>query len=127
VEAFYKIKGRLQVNNERPHDAGFMKLAIHAISFSGLGPQAASPMGGNGQDKTCTVYSRWTPDYTIRQIEKAHRVFAEFSGKMKITAADYEPLILDESKRALTYLDPPFVGKGSKVCQYSFTEEVSFR
>ncbi len=46
VEASYKIKGRLQVNNERPQDAGFMKLAIHAISFSSLGPQAATPMGG---------------------------------------------------------------------------------
>ena len=127
VEKFYDYKERLLINNQKPQNAAFQRLAIHAMSYGALGVKAATPMGGNGQHKTYNVDSRWNPPGMIKQIRKAHSVLTGLRGEVRITAGDYEPLILDESIRALLYVDPPYVGKGYKVYQYSFNEAQHIR
>ena len=43
-------------------DIGFKKLAIHQISYSGLGTMSGGPLGGAGQKSQYKIDCRWSPD-----------------------------------------------------------------
>lgn len=52
---------------------GFMKLAIHQISYSGLGTMSGGPLGGREQKSTYPIDCRWSPQYICKKIDKRVR------------------------------------------------------
>lgn len=110
---------------------GFMKLAIHQISYSGLGTKSGGPLGGRkkgniaGRGSTLEVKypidCRWSPDYICKKIDKLHSKMSKFS--IKCTCLDFSDVINDGEDNAVIYLDPPYYNKGNDLYQYSFTEK----
>jgi DNA adenine methylase len=106
-------------NDDDIVEIGFQKLAIHQISYSGLGTMSGGPLGGRDQKSDYKIDCRWSPVYLAKNIRRISSLLQN----TKITCVDYSELILDTSKQAFVYLDPPYYEKGSQLYQHSFNEE----
>lgn len=119
VEAFYEFKDL----DGQPADAvtaGFRKLALHRLSFSGLGYMAGGPLGGRDQQSQYTVGCRWNRPQIVRAITDIHALLARFT-LVRITCGDYAPL-LTEPGNAFVYLDPPYYEKGPELYKHSMDD-----
>jgi DNA adenine methylase len=125
---FYLFKDMLLSKEDMPLDKdsivnyGFMKLAIHQMSYSGLGTKSGGPLGGVSQESKYKIDCRWSPAYICQKIVKNNEILKLkkiHSGKC--TNVDFEDCIRDESELALIYLDPPYYIKGNDLYQHGFT------
>ncbi len=116
---------------DNPEDivsVGFQKLAIHQISYSGLGTKSGGPLGGRSQNSNYKIDCRWSPDYICKQIRKMHVLFLKVIVRdQQCTHADFASMIQDESRQAFLYLDPPYFIKGNDLYQHGFTEKDHIR
>jgi len=103
---------------------GFAKLAIHQISYSGLGTKSGGPLGGRDQKSKYKIDCRWSPDYICKKIDALHQRFSKLSVRNDIcTNLDFSDIINDTSHDAIIYLDPPYFEKGNDLYQHGFTEK----
>lgn len=138
VQKFDEFKEELTQNNPMPRqrtkivEYGFKKLAIHQISYSGLGTMSGGPLGGRkpenvaGKGSTKEVKypidCRWSPDYICKKIKKLHEQFSNYTLRAEqCTCLDFAEVIADEDADALIYLDPPYYIKGNDLYQHGFT------
>jgi len=127
VDYFFKFKKELIDNmiemdcKESVIDYGFKKLAIHQISYSGLGTKSGGPLGGKTQKSKYKIDCRWSPGYICKKIDKFHALFSMFD--VKCDSIDFSELIEDERYESVIYLDPPYYIKGNDLYQEGFTEE----
>lgn len=129
VAAFHEFKTYLSSLNVMPTstddivDVGFKKLAIHQISYSGLGTKSGGPLGGEEQKSNYKIDCRWSPKYIRNKAEKLHRLFAglKVHGN-ECTNLDFSEVISPSAPEALIYLDPPYYVKGNELYQHGFTE-----
>lgn len=127
VKAFDNFKGELLKVTGVPKDAAalvdiaFKKLAIHQISFSGLGTMSGGPLGGRMQLAADKIDSRWSPRRLCQKIAEFHERFAVVN-LPGCTCLDFAALIEDRSCPAILYLDPPYVVQGDKLYQCGFGE-----
>jgi len=132
IESFYEIKEHLLKEGgygnsfcKRSVDLGFIKLVIHQISYSGLGPKSGGPLGGKEQKSKYNIDCRWSPKYIKKEIYKAHNLLRfkkRLSGEDVLSSSDFIDLI-EHQGDAVFYLDPPYYVKGEDLYQFSFTEE----
>lgn len=120
TENFYAFKEKLlgEPNDENKVYWGFLKLAIHQTSYSGLGTKSGGPLGGKEQKSKYKIDCRWSPEYICSKIDKLHKLLID----VKITSCDFEELITDTTTQSLIYLDPPYYIKGNDLYQCGFTE-----
>lgn len=130
VKHFDEFKEELLANNPMPKqrskvvEYGFKKLAIHQISYSGLGTKSGGPLGGRDQKSKYPIDCRWSPEYICGKVDKLHGLFAGMVVREEAcTNLDFAELIKDNRHPALIYLDPPYYDKGVDLYQHSFTEE----
>lgn len=91
-----------------------MKLAVHQMSFSGLGTKAGGPMG----DRLC----RYNVDRLNAKIEACHDILASVELRQgTCTCLDFEAMF--DTGAAFFYLDPPYVAAGPQLYQVSFFED----
>jgi DNA adenine methylase len=129
VENFYKFKKELLGTNGMPSDdkideivdIGFKKLAIHQISYSGLGTKSGGPLGGEKQQSDYKIDCRWSPAYICKKIDKLHEQFSNMNVTPDVTSTDFSDLILNEDSDSIIYLDPPYYDQGNKLYQCGFT------
>jgi DNA adenine methylase len=122
LESFYSIKSFLLKDDEQnPIINGFNKLAIHQLSYSGLGMKSGGPLGGKLQESKYKIGCRWNSNTLCLGIDRIHNILRKYN--TKITSLDFSKLIQDESEKSLIYLDPPYYEKGKELYQYSFSEE----
>jgi site-specific DNA-adenine methylase len=69
------------------------------------------PRGGWDQ-RTPIIGERWSQHYIARTIGTISDRLGG-GAKTRITCCDFEPLIIDTSRRAVLFLDPPYFDKGS--------------
>lgn len=108
------------------------KLAIHQMSYSGLGTVAGGPMGGLSQNSDYKVDCRWSPNYIKSKIKKYHKLLSQKNIRYQ-TCSDYDwtSILADcnrfseENKdyKCFIYLDPPYYEKGPEPYQFYFTEQ----
>lgn len=107
---------------------GFKKLAIHQLSYSGLGTKSGGPLGGMTQTSAYKVDCRWNPS---RICQKMRTLAATWRGKIfrhaSCTMLDFQHLIEDGQSSALIYLDPPYFVKGNDLYQCGFTQDDHIR
>jgi DNA adenine methylase len=127
-KAFFEIRERLRsadtiaTQRDTITQVGFDKLAIHRISYSGLGTMAGGPLGGRRQESTGAIASRWNPDRLCSTVDALHaRLVVCDVRHGSCTCLDFEQVIQDDSCPSVIYLDPPYYGKGTELYQCSFT------
>lgn len=117
---------------------GFMKLAIHQISYSGLGTKSGGPLGGRKAENVAgkgsteqvkyPIDCRWSPDYICRKIDGLSKKISSFKlRENKCTSLDYADVIKDDAHDSVIYLDPPYFVKGNDLYQCGFTEDDHIR
>lgn len=129
IEDFYSFKEELIGLQTMPEDEvsivdiGFKKLAIHQISYSGLGTKSGGPLGGKNQKSQYKVDCRWSPNYICKKIDLLHNQLKKYSFRFNdCTNYDFDLLITNIESQALIYLDPPYYIKGNDLYQCGFTE-----
>ena len=90
------------------------KLAIQAMSFSGLGVMSNAPVGGWSQ-RNSNVGSRWLPETLCKRID----LISPHLARARVTNTDFSGMLCDDG-RAAVYLDPPYYGAGPELYQHSF-------
>jgi DNA adenine methylase len=127
VEEFYRIKeDLLRVDDakngswEKIVKHGFEKLAIHQISYSGLGTKSGGPLGGSRQESKYKIDCRWSPKYICKKIDALHSLFSEAKVDW-CSNFDFGGLIENKDSKSLIYLDPPYFKKGNDLYQFGFS------
>lgn len=129
VKAFHEIREELiglsyPLDYRRLVDVGFKKLAIHQISYSGLGTMSGGPLGGEAQKSRYKINCRWSPGYICKKIIKLHKQFRTIVvHDAHCTSYDFSQLITDTSYDSLLYLDPPYYHKGNVLYQCGFSQQ----
>ena len=106
-------------------DRGFRKLAVHQMSYSGLGTKAGSPIGGWDQEKVSKAYTvecRWNSRKLVLDIARAHRLLQGRVHENRCTSYDALDVIQAPGDDVVLYMDPPYVGAGQSLYQHSYTE-----
>lgn len=134
VDEFHSLREELVKIDQMPTDdeqvvkIGFKKLAIHQISYSGLGTKSGGPLGGEKQESKYKIDCRWSPDYICRKIDQLHARLGETAIRHGgCTNLDFADVINDTSGPSLLYLDPPYFVKGNDLYQCGFTEKDHIR
>jgi DNA adenine methylase len=121
VENFYEFKEYLTSDWHHKNDemeTAFRKIAIHQISYSGLGTKSGGPLGGKEQKSKYKIDCRWSPDFMIKKILKLYDLFKDY--EILVSKQDFSDHINGEN--AFVYLDPPYFEKGNELYQLSFSE-----
>jgi len=123
TEKFYEYKEYF-LNDPLPSvDTGFKKIALHQISYSGLGVKSGGPLGGRNQLSKYTIGCRWSPYYICKQIDYFHNLLYPLHKNIIISNLDFEQLFINNPLKSVYYLDPPYYVKGSELYQHSFLIE----
>lgn len=128
VEAFYQFKqdllnipNFLYFTDAMKGYYGFRKLAVHQMSFSGLGVKAGGPIGGSAQTSDYGVDCRWSPKSMAKKIRQI-RAYLDSIEDMAITTMSVFDIVqwADKFEDPFMYLDPPYFVKGDELYQNSF-------
>ena len=128
VSKFYELQKELILIPIMPKqqkeivDIGFKKLAIHQMSYSGLGTKSGGPLGGAEQKSAYKIDCRWSPQSICKKIDKIYNKFKTIDIHDKCcTNFDFIDLIENINCKSLLYLDPPYYIKGNTLYQHGFT------
>lgn len=119
---FYQFKeedGRTDLGDLRQ---GFRKLALHRMSYSGLGAMSGGPLGGRNQSGEYNVGCRWNAETIKSDIRKLSNRLNRFDN-IRITCGDFGPLITDAPESSFIYLDPPYVEKGPELYKHCMSDD----
>lgn len=120
AESFYRFKEEDGKRDVEPCEAGFRKLALHLMSFSGLGAMAGGPLGGKDQENAkYTCDCRWNPEYRMAEVTDLHELMT--TRRVKVTNRDFTQVITGDP-RAFYYCDPPYVEKGPELYRHPFAD-----
>jgi len=129
VDAFYEFKEYLLEHDtdDQSVELAFKKIAIHQMSFSGLGSKSGGPLGGKTQKSDYGIDCRWSVENLEKLIHSYHKLFSTRSMKHgKCDNFDFKKLITTKGK-AFLYVDPPYYEKGPQLYQHFFTDRDHFR
>jgi DNA adenine methylase len=127
INSYYKYKNDLLINRKSDSDVvvaniAFKKLAIHQISYSGLGVKSGGPQGGEEQSSNYKIDCRWSPKYICEKIDEIHNMFKKVTN-LKITYDSYQDILKNCSLDSAIYLDPPYYKKGNDLYQFGFSHQ----
>jgi DNA adenine methylase len=123
ADYFYRFKEEDGRRDLPEVQVGFRKLALHRMSFSGLGYMAGGPIGGRDQENAkYDVQCRWKPGPIKKAIAKARKVFRRGFNDFRITCLDFADVIRDAPSACFIYADPPYFEKGPQLYRHSFSD-----
>ena len=120
--AFYEFKSQ-DGSVIDPLEAGFRKLALHQISYSGLGAMAGGPLGG--KESSNSQYPpgcRWRPARLKKEVAEWHKLLKRFK-KLTIHCKDFEGVLRGLHAIDFAYLDPPYFEKGGQLYKHNMDEK----
>jgi DNA adenine methylase len=129
VDSFWEFKNYfLNLNDYAILEAGFRKIAIHQISYSGLGVKSGSPLGGSKQESKYKIDCRWSPRKITKDIIEYNVLLNTKQLRCGYCSNfDFEKLILDNKYNSIIYLDPPYFQKGNELYQFGLSNEDHIR
>jgi DNA adenine methylase len=128
VEDFYAFKDELLIltdyigQTERMVEIAFKKIALHRISYHGLGTMAGGPYGGRAQRSKNKVGDRYNPVRLARQIDQLHERLSqvEVIGQC-CWCEDFAFALRDANGHQFWYVDAPYWQWGNRLYQCGFT------
>lgn len=113
TEVLRSISNTSDTRKYPPGLVAAMKLAVHQISFSGLGTRAGGPM----TNRLCR--------YSVERINAKIETFSDILSSVRLrhgtcTCLDFEELFSPGD--AFFYFDPPYVKAGPQLYQVAFTQ-----
>lgn len=137
IEYFYEFKDFFLSENFKIYDpikndnyieVGFRKIALHQMSYSGLGPMSGGPLGGKKQKSSYKIDCRWNPLKMIKDIKKISDIFNDINVyNNTCMKEDFSFCFKNNRDLKFLYLDPPYYEKGDELYQYSFSLEDHIR
>lgn len=122
AEMFYQFKDEDGRTDLPDAQAGFRKLALHLMSFSGLGAKAGGPIGGKDQGNAAyKVGCRWNPESRKLEVARLHKRLRPFE-EFRFTCGDFAPMIADAPPECFIYCDPPYYKKGRELYKHSMSD-----
>lgn len=104
-----------------PVTVGLRKVALHRMSYSGLGYMSGGPLGGWDQSGEHTVSSRWNGEAIARDITRISRLMRK-AGAVEVTCQDFAASFAGATDRTLIYCDPPYSEAGADLYRHAFGE-----
>lgn len=121
VDCYHKFKEKDGQRDLDPAMVGFRKLALHQMSYSGLGFKSGGPLGGKKQNNELySIDCRWRPENLVSDIIRLHKLLSRT--QIKITCKDFSALI-DDNPQVFLYLDPPYYDKGEELYKFSMSDD----
>ncbi len=98
-------------------ESGFRKLALHQMSFSGLGAKSGGPLGGKSQDNDLyNVSCRWSAEKLAADVMRLHGLLQK-RARVQIKYGHFNASIVDD-KSAFLYCDPPYYAVGEQLYKH---------
>ncbi|MAG27501.1 hypothetical protein CMI47_18360 [Candidatus Pacearchaeota archaeon] len=111
------------LRDEDPVSLSLKKIAIHQMSYSGLGVKAGGPIGGKKQTSNYDISCRWNPENLIKKFNKIRKEICRYDiVDNKVHCLDYKDVIKMTNKHSIMYLDPPYYMKGKDMYLCGFEE-----
>lgn len=118
---FYAFKEADGDRTIDPLRAGFRKLALHQISFSGLGYKAGGPLGGRGQRSKFPVGCRYNREALEAHARGCHAVMRRFD-RFDIHNEDFADTLRRVPRNGICYLDPPYYVQGPALYRHAMDD-----
>ena len=122
AELFYRLKDEDGRTDLPLCSIAVRKLALHRLSYSGLGYMSGGPLGGREQSSEYNVDCRWNPETMRAEVNRLHKLLRQFDD-VRITSLDFSELVSDAPTDCFTYMDPPYYEKGPQLYRYSMDQE----
>lgn len=121
LKDFYTFKAADGSHSDDQLGNGFRKLALHQMSYSGLGVMAGGPIGGKDQGNAqYPITCRWNPVRLQKIVWRLHDILSSVVN-LKITCIDFDRLISGAPSECFIYADPPYWEKGSELYLHGMT------
>jgi DNA adenine methylase len=117
VDDFYSF--RSSPHGDTVVDTAFRNIALHQMSYSGLGTMAGGPLGGRKQRSEYNVGCRWNSARLIAKIRWFHKRLRGAT----ITSLDFADMLNGVESTAFVYCDPPYYVKGAALYEFPFSKE----
>lgn len=123
AEAFYEFRDRDGGSDTDIVVRAFEKLALHQISFSGLGVMAGGPLGGRKGKSEYNVDCRWNPARITASIRRSHRAMKR-ARSFEVYNEDFAATLarIPNSPTTFAYLDPPYVVQGAALYRHAMSD-----
>ena len=109
------------LKQEDPVKISLMKIAIHQMSYSGLGVMAGGPIGGKKQESNYDISCRWNPGNLIKKFKKLRLSLGRYQIEdNKVFCEDYKSILNKTNQHSFIYLDPPYYKKGKEMYMCGF-------
>lgn len=123
AEKFYQFKKQDGEPCVDPTVRGFRKLALHQMSFSGLGAMSGGPLGGKHQGNSKYNPScRWNPERIVVKIRQCSSTMQKFR-QFDILNQDFGQVLESLPAGAFVYLDPPYYVQGAALYKHAMSEK----
>lgn len=127
ADKFYEFKEQDGSQDMDPVRAGFQKLALHRMSYSGLGYMAGGPLGGRNQDNDLyRVDCRWNVNRICRNVLRIHNLMSKFD-RLNIFTGSFDKNLSKMTSRSFAYLDPPYYVKGPELYKHSMDDDMHLK
>lgn len=121
-DLFYQLKEEDGRRDLPRYEIAVRKLALHRLSFSGLGFMSGGPLGGRNQSSEYNVDCRWNPQTMKVEIKRLHKLLTRFAD-LEVQNLDFRKALSGSHDRCFAYLDPPYYEKGPQLYRYSMDHE----
>jgi len=109
------------LKEENKVDLSLKKIALHQMSYSGLGVMAGGPIGGRKQNSNYNISCRWNPPNIVKKFKKLRLSLCKYNIlDNKVFCTDYKDIINMANEHTIIYLDPPYYLKGQEMYMHGF-------